>query len=180
MKILRLILGDQLNPNHSWFKKLDDEILYVLMEVKQETNYVLHHAQKILGIFAAMRDFKSALIKENHQVIYLGINEKSNLHSFKANLKNLLLTAKGERVMQPEFGTGLQSLLFEPMDDMFEDKLQDVITQTVSYWLPYINIEQIDVEMTDAMKDRHTAHMTIQFTVGNTIETQEITFTVRG
>ena len=89
MKILRLILGDQLNPNHSWFKKLDDEILYVLMEVKQETNYVLHHAQKILGIFAAMRDFKSVLTKENHQVIYLGINEKSNLHSFKANLKNL-------------------------------------------------------------------------------------------
>jgi hypothetical protein len=30
------------------------------------------------------------------------------------------------------------------------------------------------------MKDRHMAHMTIQFTVGNTIETQEITFTVRG
>ena len=98
----------------------------------------------------------------------------------KANLKNLLLTAKGERVMQPEFGTGLQSLLFEPMDDTFESQLQDVITQTVSYWLPYINIEQIDVEMTDAMKDNHTAHMTIQFTVGNTIETQEITFTVRG
>jgi phage baseplate assembly protein W len=98
----------------------------------------------------------------------------------KANLKNLLLTAKGERVMQPEFGTGLQSLLFEPMDDTFEDRLQDVITQTVSYWLPYINIEEIDVEMTDAMKDNHTAHMTIQFTVGNTIETQEITFTVRG
>lgn len=98
----------------------------------------------------------------------------------KANLKNLLLTAKGERVMQPEFGTGLQSLLFEPMDDTFEDRLQDVITQTVSYWLPYINIEEIDVEMTDAMKDNHTANMTIQFTVGNTIETQEITFTVRG
>ena len=98
----------------------------------------------------------------------------------KANLKNLLLTAKGERVMQPEFGTGLQSLLFEPMDDTFEDRLQDVITQTVSYWLPYINIEEIDVEMTDAMKDNHTARMTIQFTVGNTIETQEITFTVRG
>ena len=98
----------------------------------------------------------------------------------KANLKNLLLTAKGERIMQPEFGTGLQSLLFEPMDDTFEDRLQDVITQTVSYWLPYINIEEIDVEMTDAMKDNHTARMTIQFTVGNTIETQEITFTVRG
>ena len=63
---------------------------------------------------------------------------------------------------------------------LINSQLQDVITQTVSYWLPYINIEEIDVEMTDAMKDNHTAHMTIQFTVGNTIETQEITFTVRG
>ena len=89
MKIVRLILGDQLNPNHSWFKNIDDEILYVLMEVKQETNYVLHHAQKILAIFAAMRDFKNTLAKHNHQVIYLKINEKSNQQSFKANLKAL-------------------------------------------------------------------------------------------
>ena len=38
MKTLRLILGDQLNPKHSWFKNVDEEIIYVLMEVKQETN----------------------------------------------------------------------------------------------------------------------------------------------
>jgi hypothetical protein len=30
------------------------------------------------------------------------------------------------------------------------------------------------------MKDNHIAHMTIQFTVGNQIETQQITFTVQG
>jgi phage baseplate assembly protein W len=98
----------------------------------------------------------------------------------KANLKNLLMTKKGERVMQPEFGTGLDSLLFEPMDSTFETELQDTITETVSYWLPYVNIEEIDIEMTDAMKDQHTANISIQFTVGDTIETQEITFTVRG
>jgi phage baseplate assembly protein W len=98
----------------------------------------------------------------------------------KSNLKNLLLTKQGERIMQPQFGTGLEALLFEPMDDEFETKLTDVITQSVNYWLPYINIEQIDIEMTDEMKDRHIAHMKIQFTVGNQIELQEITFTVRG
>ncbi len=98
----------------------------------------------------------------------------------KSNLKNLLLTKRGERVMQPEFGTGLEALLFEPMDDSFETKLTDVITETVNYWLPYINIEEIDIEMTDEMKDRHIAHMKIQFTVGNQIDLQEITFTVRG
>ena len=51
---LRLLLGDQLNPEHSWFATQDDGVVYVLMEVRQETDYVLHHAQKILAIFAAM------------------------------------------------------------------------------------------------------------------------------
>ncbi len=98
----------------------------------------------------------------------------------KSNLKNLLLTKRGERVMQPEFGTGLDSLLFEPMDGSFESNLRDTITQTVNYWLPYVNIEDIEIEMTDEMKDRHIANMKVEFTVGNQIELQEITFTVRG
>lgn len=99
----------------------------------------------------------------------------------KSNLKNLLLTKKGERVMQPEFGTGLEELLFEPMSDgIFENKLRDTITRTVNYWLPYINIEDIEIEMTDDMKDKHIAYMKVAFTIGNQIDLQEITFTVRG
>ncbi len=38
----------------------------------------------------------------------------------------------------------------------------------------------IEIEMTDDMKDRHIAHMKVGFTIGNQIELQEITFTVRG
>lgn len=104
----------------------------------------------------------------------------SSFEQAKANLKNLLLTRKGERIMQPNFGTGLHELLFEPMTDEFETKLQETITKNVNYWLPYINIEEIDIEMTDEMKDNHTANMTIQFTVGNQIDTQQITFTIQG
>ncbi len=104
----------------------------------------------------------------------------SSFEQAKANLKNLLLTRKGERIMQPNFGTGLHELLFEPMDSEFETQLQETITKNVNYWLPYINIEEIDIQMTDEMKDRHTANMTIQFTVGNQIETQQITFTIQG
>ena len=36
--ILRLLLGDQLNLRHSWFNTVDDHVLYVLMEVRQETD----------------------------------------------------------------------------------------------------------------------------------------------
>jgi len=103
----------------------------------------------------------------------------SSFEQAKSNLKNLLLTKQGERVMQPNFGTGLHSLLFEQMTDDFENKLTETITKSVGYWLPYINIEEVDIKMTDEMKDMHRADMNIKFTVGNQIETQEITFTIQ-
>ena len=98
----------------------------------------------------------------------------------KSNLRNLLLTAKGERVMQPEFGTGLHDLLFEQMGDDFENRLVDTITDSVNFWLPYINIDEINVELTDEMKDRNQVGMNIKFTVGDNIETDNVTFTLQG
>ena len=77
----------------------------------------------------------------------------------KSNLKNLLLTRKGERVMQPNFGTGLHSLLFEQIDDTFESRVQETITKNVNYWLPYVNIKNIDVEMTDELKDQNRVNL---------------------
>ena len=54
---LRLILGDQLNSEHSWFSTVDDNITYLIMEIKQETDYVTHHIQKVSAFFASMRNF---------------------------------------------------------------------------------------------------------------------------
>ena len=98
----------------------------------------------------------------------------------KSNLKNLLLTRKGERVFQPNFGSGIHELLFEQATDELETQLQESITNSVNFWLPYINIDTIDVNMTDEMKDRYIAEMKVQFTVGNVYEPQEITFLVEG
>jgi phage baseplate assembly protein W len=109
---------------------------------------------------------------------------EQNFTSFdqaKSNLLNLLQTQQGERVMQPLYGSGLQNLLFEQMEDgIFETRLQQVITDSVNFWLPYITIESIEVELTDQMKDENKANLKIQFTVGNEIDLQEITFTVSG
>ena len=52
----------------------------------------------------------------------------------RSNLKNLLLTKKGERIAQPNFGSGLQDLLFEQIDDEFEGKLVDTVTEAVQTW----------------------------------------------
>jgi deoxyribodipyrimidine photolyase-related protein len=90
MPTLRLILGDQLNPRHSWFSQRDTHVHYVMMEVRQETDYVLHHAQKIIAIFAAMRRFAAHIRKAGHRVHYLSIDDESNEHSVPANLDVLI------------------------------------------------------------------------------------------
>lgn len=88
--IIRLILGDQLNPLHSWFKQVDENVLYVMMEIRSETDYVLHHGQKILAIFAAMRDFAKQLKAQGHRIKYFTIDATDNQHQFIDNLKGLV------------------------------------------------------------------------------------------
>ena len=60
---LRLILGDQLNTQHSWFRQVREDILYTLMEVRQETDVVRPHIQKVAGFFSAMRHFADDLAR---------------------------------------------------------------------------------------------------------------------
>ena len=86
---LRLVLGDQLNPEHPWFQTPDPEVLIVMMEVRQETDYVLHHAQKIIAIFAGMRRLAQQLSARRHQVRYFKISDSANQHSIAANLQQL-------------------------------------------------------------------------------------------
>ena len=61
------------------------------------------------------------------------------------NIKNLLLTAKGERVMQPDFGSDLRALLFEQADEDIEERIEETILESFSTWLPYISVEKIDI-----------------------------------
>ena len=89
-KTLRLVLGDQLNINHSWFQTPDDSITYVLMEIRSETDYATHHIQKIVGFFSAMRNFASELQAKNHPVFYYHLNDVTNLQAFDKNVQQLI------------------------------------------------------------------------------------------
>jgi len=90
MKKLRLILGDQLNSQHSWFRETDSNVIYCIFEMRQETDYVTHHIQKVTGFFAAMRNFAKELKIANHAVIYFNINDKKNTQSLVENLTILI------------------------------------------------------------------------------------------
>lgn len=89
-KVLRLLLGDQLNRKHSWFTNKDDSVLYVLMEVRTETDYVWHHIQKACAFFAAMEGFAKALNDDGHDTLYIKLDDPSNKQSFAVNCDALI------------------------------------------------------------------------------------------
>ena len=98
MTCLRLILGDQLHSGHSWFQSVDPDIIYVIMEVRSETDYVRHHAQKILAIFATMRAFAQDLQAKGHRVHYVKISDGDNRQSLADNLAWLCAHYKATRL----------------------------------------------------------------------------------
>lgn len=89
-KSLRLILGDQLNHQHSWFQQVDPSIGYVLMEIRSETDYVTHHIQKVCAFFSAMRAFAEHLKDLGHIVHYFQLDQANNALSFKGNIQLLV------------------------------------------------------------------------------------------
>jgi len=90
MKTLRFILGDQLNYNHSWLKNTNEDTVYFMAETLEETGYVNHHIQKIIGFFMAMRSFADQLKENGHQVIYYKIDNKDNQHNLEDNLQAII------------------------------------------------------------------------------------------
>jgi phage baseplate assembly protein W len=80
-----------------------------------------------------------------------------------SNLKNLLLTSKGERVMQPNFGTNIRKSVFEQNINVLRDNLSQQLQADIEYWLPYIIINGIDI-----FSIEHTINITIRFKVSET------------
>jgi len=63
----------------------------------------------------------------------------------KSNLVNLVLTRKGERPFQPEFGTDLHELVFEQMDDEYNSRVEAAIRTAVAKWMPFLRIDELEI-----------------------------------
>ncbi len=73
----------------------------------------------------------------------------TNVSQVLTNLRNLLLTAKGERYMLPEFGTEIRLILFENItnEESFINDIKKEISSAIRMWMPFLTINQLDVEL---------------------------------
>ena len=69
----------------------------------------------------------------------------SDLRLLASNLKMLLITAKGERVMSPTYGTNIKRIIFDLNLASVETILQQEIAQAVAIWEPRVVLQSLDV-----------------------------------
>jgi len=81
----------------------------------------------------------------------------------KQNLKMLVLTVPGERVMVPSFGVGLPRFLFEQInDDTFSDITQR-LSEQINLFMPAVNLEEVNFVTSD--EDRTLAFNEVQVVI---------------
>ena len=87
---LRLVLGDQLNSQHHWYQEVDDSVVYLLAELRQETDYAQHHIQKVCAFFAAMEEFSAVLRSKGHRVMHLTLDSTSDFDGLNGLLDHVI------------------------------------------------------------------------------------------
>ena len=88
---------------------------------------------------------------------------KTTLDAVKQNITNLLNTEIGERVMQPKLGVKLKKFLFEPFTENVILQVKDVIIESMNYWLPFVVVNGIEVEMSESEKS--TMNIRVNFSL---------------
>ena len=119
------------------------------------------------------------LSENDYKVLGIGINRGSDsngifavnyttLTQAKDNLKNLILTKKGERLMQPDFGCDVWKVLFEQLDGtLIETSIETSILDAVSIWLPYLNIDTIVFDYDENDIDNNRIALDIKFSLAS-------------
>ena len=123
------------------------------------------------------------LINDRDENVFIGIDLpfrksdgsegwfSSTTTTFKAirnNIKSLLLTNRGERIMQPSLGLNLRKYLFEPLTNDTIATIETEIYQTIEFWLPFVNIDELNITMGEESDiGRNTINISVTFSINN-------------
>lgn len=102
------------------------------------------------------------------------------LEQIKHNLTNLLLTVKGERRMNPEFGSDLHKVVFEFENDELSQIVDSTVRRDIQRWMPYLNVKSVVTDARTELRDIYTIHIQVTFTVDSVgiTEAQTVDFSV--
>ena len=85
------------------------------------------------------------------------------LDQIKSNIHMLLRTKKGERRMNPNFGSSLWNLLFEGNTDGLNQLVEHSIRKDVERWLPYVTITKVEIRNGTTEKNQYAVGVSVSF-----------------
>ena len=100
---------------------------------------------------------------------------ETTIDAVKTNIKMLLKTEKGERLMQPNLGISLQRFLFEQMTQETFNNIQTEIIDTFDFCLPFVEIK--DIEVSNKSVDSNSIVIDLAFNITkdpNTVESIQV------
>lgn len=120
-----------------------------------EKKFLVDEQDKSVGVTFPLR-------KGNNGYFEVSYTTKEQI---KSNIKALLLTEKGERLMQPTFGSDLRKCLFEPMTSNIDILIEDSIMDAINTWMPYVTVESIIYDTSNDLKDRNRIDLELKYSL---------------
>jgi phage baseplate assembly protein W len=73
-------------------------------------------------------------------------NTNYDMYILESSVKMLLLTAKGDRIMEPDYGTNIRRLIFDSQLDGIESLIQEEVVTAFAVWEPRVALRGITVQ----------------------------------
>ncbi len=93
--------------------------------------------------FKKSRSFKDLSINLLLNPFTKDVSAVQNDNAIKQSIKNLVLTAPGEKPFQPNIGSRVRQLLFEPLDAFTADTVRDEIINTINQYEPRVQLVNV-------------------------------------
>lgn len=90
----------------------------------------------------------------------------------RQNLKNLILTSPGERIMDPEFGVGIKRFLFENKTVATTNTIRSALTVQINKYMPFVSI--VSIEFADDEQEPNLLGIAITYFITPTSTTDQL------
>ena len=89
----------------------------------------------------------------------------TTIKAVKNNIKNLIQTEKGERLLQPGLGLDLKRFLFEQLTVDTKMAIENEITSTLQRWLPFVMVNDIKIDITETNSSYNRMVISLTFSI---------------
>jgi len=98
------------------------------------------------------------------------------MDSIKQDLKMLIMTSPGERVMLPEYGVGIRRVLFEQNSELTKSSLIKTIQNQINIYMNFLIVK--DIQVSENKEDENALNLSIFYTVPSINLEEELVLTL--